>query len=269
MSSFFIKTVAVSLLFALASAKTIVSIDGIEISDSIFDHVKAQQPNFNYDNLSKEQKEQILEDIISTVLAANEAKKSGLDKSEEFKLGQRQLLSQLWLQKEVENNKTKLDASDDEAKKAYETHKSSFIEQEANISHILVKSEEEAKNIISDLNKTPKSKVKAKFSELASKLSIDGTKSNGGNLGDVNLNNMVVEFREAAKKLKPETYSKEPVKSQFGYHVIYLQKISPEKTKQFSEVKEQIKEKLREEKIHDYFANKMKQLRDAAKINYN
>ena len=102
----------------------------------------------------------------------------------------------------------------------------------------------EAKKIIKEL------KNGKKFADLAKKYSKDeATASNGGDLGYFELNEMVDEFSDAVKKLKVDEYTKEPVKSSFGYHII-LKTGEKEKPK-LKEVKDKILETLREEKLSE------------------
>ena len=102
----------------------------------------------------------------------------------------------------------------------------------------------EAKKIIKEL------KNGKKFADLAKKYSKDeATASNGGDLGYFELNEMVDEFSDAVKKLKVDEYTKEPVKSSFGYHII-LKTGEKEKPK-LKEVKDKILETLREEKLNE------------------
>lgn len=102
----------------------------------------------------------------------------------------------------------------------------------------------EAKKIIKEL------KNGKKFADLAKKYSKDeASASNGGDLGYFDLNEMVDEFSEAVKELKVDEYTKEPVKSSFGYHII-LKTGEKEKPK-LKDVKDKILETLREEKLNE------------------
>ena len=102
----------------------------------------------------------------------------------------------------------------------------------------------EAKKIIKEL------KNGKKFADLAKKYSKDeASASNGGDLGYFDLNEMVDEFSNAVKELKVDEYTKEPVKSSFGYHII-LKTGEKEKPK-LKEVKDKILETLREEKLNE------------------
>ena len=102
----------------------------------------------------------------------------------------------------------------------------------------------EAKKIIKEL------KNGKKFADLAKKYSKDeATASNGGDLGYFELNKMVDEFSDAVKELKVDEYTTEPVKTQFGYHIIL--KTGEKDKPKLKDVKEKIKETLREEKLND------------------
>ena len=126
-------------------------------------------------------------------------------------------------------------------------------------SHILIKSDatddmtdkekeeaeekalETAKKIIKKLNKGEK------FEDLAEEYSDDSSASDGGNVGYFNRGDMVSEFEEAAIELKVDEYTKEPVKSQYGYHII-LKTDQKDKPK-LEEIKDEIKDTLVNELI--------------------
>ena len=107
--------------------------------------------------------------------------------------------------------------------------------------HILVADEETAKEIITKLDAAEDKE--ATFKELAAEYGTDGTKSNGGDLGAFGEGEMVAEFEEATKALEVNTYTAEPVKTQFGYHVIYRY----DDTRSFDEMKEELETEARSE----------------------
>lgn len=111
--------------------------------------------------------------------------------------------------------------------------------------HILVADEETAKEIIKKLDEAEDKE--ATFQELAKEYGTDGTKENGGDLGTFGQGRMISEFEDAAYALELGTYTKEPVKTQFGYHVIY--KYSEGEKKPFDEIKEELTEKVRAQKV--------------------
>lgn len=131
--------------------------------------------------------------------------------------------------------------TDEELDKAYERA------YEIGARHILVADEKTAKEIIKKLDEAEDKE--ATFQELAKEYGTDGTKDKGGDLGTFGQGAMISDFEDAAYALEVGTYTTEPVKTQFGYHVIY--KYSEGEKKPFEEVKEELTEKLREKKLSD------------------
>ena len=128
---------------------------------------------------------------------------------------------------------------------------------ETKASHILVKEENKAKSIISDLNSGKD------FAKLAMEQSLDkGTAVNGGDVGYFQKNEMVPEFSEAAFALAAGEHTKEPVKTQFGYHVIRVKDRRKVKAKKLADETERLKAKLTEEAVGEL----IKGLRESAKI---
>ena len=119
---------------------------------------------------------------------------------------------------------------------------------EYNASHILVKEEGQAKNILSDLKKG-----KA-FEEMAKEHSIGPTGKNGGKLDWFELNNMVPEFSTALIVLSEGDIS-QPVKTKFGWHLIKLNKTRQKKLPDFKDIKPQLVQNLRQKKINDYLSS--------------
>ncbi len=131
--------------------------------------------------------------------------------------------------------------TDAELEKAYERA------YEIGARHILVADEKTAKEIIKKLDEAEDKE--ATFQELAKEYGTDGTKDKGGDLGTFGQGAMISDFEDAAYALEVGTYTTEPVKTKFGYHVIY--KYSEGEKKPFEEVKEELTEKLREKKLSD------------------
>src|SRR6185437_1603274 len=148
-------------------------------------------------------------------------------------------------------------ATTDEAmKKVYEDASKQITgEQEVHARHILVESEDEAKAVKAELDKG------ADFAELAKKKSKDPGASDGGDLGFFTKEQMVPEFSEVAFKLEPGKIS-DPVKSQFGWHIIKVEEKRNRKAPDFEQVKGQIETYVTRKAQADYVGK----LREAAKI---
>lgn len=133
--------------------------------------------------------------------------------------------------------------TDEEMQAYYEENKDLFLEpEEIRAAHILVRTEEEAKEIIASLDDG------GDFAALAKEHGLDGTKDRGGDLGYFTHGDMVPEFSDAAFALEVGSYTKEPVKSQFGYHVIKLDDRKEEAQLGLDEVKPKIRIAILEEK---------------------
>ena len=124
---------------------------------------------------------------------------------------------------------------------------------------------EKAKKVIKELNSGKK------FKDLAKKYSADkANSSNGGDLGYFQLSDMVEEFSNAVKVLKKDEYTKEPVKTQYGYHII-LRTGEKDKPK-LKEVKSEIKEKIRTQRLNDdksLYYETLLDIREENKIKWN
>ena len=146
----------------------------------------------------------------------------------------------LLMQQYQEKMMKEMEPTEKELKKYYDEHKDEFKTAEA--SHILVKTKEEAEAIKKELDGG------ADFAKLAKEKSLDtGSAENGGSLGQFTPGQMVKEFDEKVFSMKPGEIS-DPVKTQFGYHIIKLEKISDD----FNSAKDAVKEAVIREKFKEY-----------------
>lgn len=130
--------------------------------------------------------------------------------------------------------------------------------------HILLKTEDEAKAVIAQL------KAGANFEQLAKEKSIEpGAKDSGGELGTFTRGKMVPEFEKAAFAQKVGTYSQEPVKTEFGYHVILVEAHTPGTTPDFTKVKDQVAQDALNQAKDDKFQTYFDDLHKKASIEYS
>ncbi len=137
--------------------------------------------------------------------------------------------------------------------------------------HILLKTEDEAKAVIAQLQAAEKNKqeILPLFEQLAKEKSIEpGAKDSGGDLGTFTKGKMVQEFETAAFAQKVGTFSATPVKTQFGYHVIYVQAHTPASTSDFAKVKTQVAQDAFNDAKDTKFQTYFDDLRKKAKIEY-
>ena len=197
----------------------------------------------------------------------DEAIKDGIESTPEFKENLEKakvdIALDVWTAKQLD----KASVTDEEAKKFYDANSDKFKQPQLfNASHILVKSEADAKKIIKDLNGAKDKN--AAFADAAKKFSIDGNKDNAGMLGWFPEGQMVKEFSDAVKKMKKGDISKSPVKTQFGFHIIMLNDEKAPGKATFDQVKDRIKQGLKIEKTRDVVEAKGKALREKAKIEF-
>lgn len=194
--------------------------------------------------------------LIDIRALAQKAEEAGLDETEDFKremvfLRQRALHNAYFV-KEVLGKIT-----EDEIRARYDKEIAATpAENEVHARHILLETEDEAKAVIAELDGG------ADFETLAKEKSTGPSSSSGGDLGYFTRGRMVPEFEEAAFALDVGAYTKEPVKTQFGWHVIKLEDKRAVQPPAFAEVKNQIQSILLQER---YFET-LGKLREEAEI---
>lgn len=257
--------VAVSL-----NAKTFATVDGEEIQEVHLAPMLAGLQGIDFEMLSDEHKKQIIERAIDLKLLTKEATASGVKNDKLFKeqlaIAEDNIALRIWELREIE----KIKITDEDIKKFYDQNKDKFIEPAGiSASHILVKDEAEAKKIITEISKLKGEELSKKFAEIAKEKSIDPSgKQNGGDLGWFVKEQMVKEFGEAADALKKGEFTKTPVKTQFGYHIILKQDAKDKKQLAVDEVKSYITGVIRQEKAVEHINKKTEELRKKAKIEY-
>lgn len=195
---------------------------------------------------------QALDIMVNSKLALQAATKANVQATPEFQAQlaelQDEIARQVYLEKQVDARVT-----DEKVKEVYDEYLAKFKpEKEVKAKHILVEDEALAKDIIAKINSK-----KATFDDLAKQFSKDQP-----DLGYFTADVMVKEFSDAAMKMEKNTYSKEPVKTQYGYHVIFVEDIRETKPQPFEAIEDQIKLSLSQQAVADI----VKELNDNAKI---
>ena len=184
-----------------------------------------------------------IDDLVATEIALQEAKKTDILERPASKKAiadfTRNVLLKTWTKEKVESFKT----TDEEIKTAYDERVTKLASQEFNARHILVKTEDEAKAIIKELDGG------ADFEKLAKEKSTGPSGSNGGSLGWFKAQTMVPAFSDAVKAMKKGDISKEPVKTQFGYHIIKLEDSRNAKLPTMDSLKPQLQRVISQKKM--------------------
>jgi peptidyl-prolyl cis-trans isomerase C len=198
----------------------------------------------------------LLDRLVDGALITEAGRKEHLEQDPELQVRLKRYEDRL-IQEAYLNQAIKAAETEDQLKARYQTFaKDTAGREEVHAQHILVKTEDEAKSVIAELDKG------ADFGELAKKYSTDPSASSGGDLGYFGHDDMVKAFTDAAFALSPGRYSKTPVKTEFGWHVIKVEDRRAGKPPSFEEAREQLSREL----AHEIIDAKLQNLRGAAKI---
>lgn len=227
---------------AYAEDKSAAMVNGTSIPQARIDmRVKAAATQGQPD--SPELRKAIREDLINLEVMTQEAVKLGLNKNDEvvqeLDLAKQSVLVRAFVLDYTKNHPI----SEDQLKQEYDKLKAKLGNKEFNARHILLATEDEAKAIIAQLGK------KAKFEKLAEKSMDAGSAQNGGSLGWAVPSNFVPPFADALQNLQKGQYTKEPVQSQFGWHVIKLDDVRELKVPPFEELRPQLQQRLQQQAI--------------------
>jgi peptidyl-prolyl cis-trans isomerase C len=240
-----------------AADAVVARVDGAEITEADLSQA-ALDFRDQISQLPEDQRRgQLIQHLIDTKLSARATEAEGLDKDPGVQR-RLQTVRDRTLQLEYVRTKVLSAVTDEALHKRYDEAMKSFVPtDEYQAAHILVKTEDEAKAIIAELDKG------GDFAAIAKEKSLDpGSAAKGGELGFFDPAQMVKPFGDAVKALKAGTYTETPVQSQFGWHVIKLEATRKSSPPAFEAVSQQIRQQM----ISELFAAAMQDLRAKAKI---
>lgn len=246
--------------------KVYATVNGIKVTQKDVSALLRGQ-NVQFESLQKDKQKQILDSLMEQKLLAEMAYKTDIPKSKEYKEElekfKKSLAFQLWLR----DFSKKIIVSDKEVKKFYDNNRAKFkTPNQLKASHILVKTEKEAKNIIKTLSKAKN--LKDEFTKLAKEKSVGPSGANGGELGWFTKEKMVPEFSNAAEKLLKGTITKTPVKTNYGFHIIYLDDKKASSILQYNKIKARLKQDLMQQEFAKKAKEEAVKLMKKAKIEY-
>src|SRR6202030_1314068 len=226
-------------------------VDGTPISrDSFDDYLKGLLRGNPVTDVTADEKNQVLDQMINMQLIAAQADKDGLDKDPDvatrIALLRTQIMADAAAQKYVKSN----EPTDQELHAAYDA---ATDKTEYHAEHILVPTKEKAEQLIKKI------KAGAKFEDVAKAESTDNSKTNGGDLGWFTTARMVKPFGDAVKGLKKGELTSEPVQTQYGWHII---KLEDTRDAPFDQMKAQLTNGIMQKKFQDYIEG----LKKTAKI---
>jgi peptidyl-prolyl cis-trans isomerase C len=249
---------SLAVLMPTAFAQNIATVNGKPVPKARMDALLAQAAKAGQ-AVTPEMQGQARDQVVLREIFVQEATKRGMASNPDF-AAQMELARQGILIRELfEDYKKKNPITDVEAQAEYDKFKGQATGTEYRARHILVDKEEEAKALIKQI------KAGAKFEELATKNSKDtGSAANGGDLDFAKPESYVPEFGGALTKLKKGEMTDEPVKSQFGFHIIRLDDTRAASFPAFDEVKAQLKQRMEQVKMQAF----QDELRNKAKTDY-
>lgn len=229
---------------------------GNEITDRDIEAVIMRYPQERRASFQNEQgRQQLIEQLISFELMNKFGKEIELDKTQEYKDTIDNISKEVITSMAINKVLGDITVTDEEVQKHYDDNKDAFSEP-ATVSakHILVATEDEANEAKKEI-----SNGELSFEEAAKKYSTCPSKEQGGNLGSFSRGMMVPEFEEAAFTLEIGTVS-EPVKTQFGYHLILVEAKNEASVKSFDQVKDSVLNQLLQENQHKKYDQILKDL---------
>ncbi|MES2163458.1 MAG: peptidylprolyl isomerase [Pseudomonadota bacterium] len=227
---------------APAYAQNVATVNGKAIPAAKVDQMVKQVVSQGQQPDSPQLREMVKKELIGREVMIQEADKQGFGTKAEVKAAIENARQSIIINAMLADYVKKNPVKDTEIKAEYDKYKAAMGEKEYHSRHILVATEQEAKDIIAKL------KAGGKFEELA-KVSKDGSANNGGDLGWMAPGKLVKPFADAMIALKNGEITQTPVKTEFGFHVIKLEESRATKLPTLEEVKGQVAEALQQRKI--------------------
>ena len=230
--------------------------------------VRAANPKQSLATVNEKDKKIIIDRLVERVLFIEAAKKANVEQDPAYQKALGIAKDELMINQWMKNKYEATVVSDGEAKEFYEGNKDKFLKPaQVHARHILIKKDEAvAKKIIEDLKGLDGDKLKEKFIELAKSKSEGPTGPKGGDLGFFGKGQMVAPFNDAVFALEKGKVTTTPVKTQFGYHVIYLEDKKNAETVSYEKVKAQIVQNIKQTQFRKMLEKSAKELKSKAKI---
>ncbi|MFO7887076.1 MAG: peptidylprolyl isomerase [Eubacteriales bacterium] len=241
--------------------KVLAKVNGRKITENDLEKVISSLPQQQAMQMQGEEgKKRLLNELIAGEMFYLDAVENELDKEEEFQKileeTKENLLQRYAVQKVMED----VDVKDEEIKETYNQNKEKYMDQEKiSAKHILVDEEEKSKEIKEEIDKG------MDFSDAAAKYSSCPSSKKGGRLGEFGKGQMVPEFEEVAFNMEKGEIS-DPIKTQFGYHIIQLDEKIPAKQKTYYEVEEEIKQQILQQKQFQLYNDNVQKLKGKYKV---
>lgn len=231
-----------------ADSDVVARVNGEPVTQAEVEQYRTERPGAS--------KEQLVDELVARELIYQDALRRGLDKDAQVEREIAEMRERVLMAAVVRQTLEQRPVGEDELKAEYDKLKGQLSREEYRARHILVADEAKAKEIIKDLEKG------GDFDELAQKHSTGPTGKSGGDLGWFSAEQMVPPFAEAVRGLKKGSFTKTPVQTQYGWHIIRLEDTRTVPPPAFADVKERLRAALQQRRIADYVEN----LKKSAKV---
>lgn len=240
----------------IAMAQTVVTINGKSVDSTVFATYAETRTRKPYDQVTPEEKEALVSELVDIYLLASEAEAAGLEKdpllAAQLQLQRMGLLAQAGATAFV----AKSPISESDIVAEYEEQIKLAPPLQFKARHILVESQGKAADVIKALDNG------ADFAELAKVKSTGPSGPNGGDLGWFAPNQMVEAFSNAVIALEDGAYTKSPVQTEYGWHVILREESRESEARPLESVRDVIKQTIEQDKLQQH----LEELRAAAKV---
>jgi peptidyl-prolyl cis-trans isomerase C len=237
-------------------ASQVASVNGRPIAESVVRIYTSATERRNFDELSPEERERIVSDVIGLELLAQQAEKEGLTESRalaaQIELQRLQLVGRAMATEYLEKNP----ATEADIQAIYDENLSRLSGQQFKARHILVTSKEEADDVIAELRRG------ADFVALAEQRADGPTGPNGGALDWFTLDSMPPAFSSAVQAMAVGSHSSEPVQTEFGFHVILLEDTRAQEPPALAEIRDELATAAGRKRLDDY----IRSLRESATV---
>ena len=230
----------------------VATVNGKPITRDFYEFYAKNVTGKNSAELPADIRGKLLDNMVRGEVIAQEAVKQGLDKDGEtaytLELTRLNVLGQAVGNRYLKDKKP----TDAELRADYDAYVAAAPKAEYHARHILVATEPFAEKIIQRLARGEK------FEDLAKVESMDPSKSNGGDLSWIRPESVPPEFMKALESLKPGEYTKAPVQTPFGWHIIQLVEARPLTPQSFEQRRPRMEQEFERKKFKDYMDDLMR-----------
>lgn len=228
---------------AALDSPTLASVNGEEVTEALLDaYLRARGTN----DPSPEQRETALQEVVNLVLLRQGAEEQGLDEKPEVKADLALHHLSALATRQVREHNADNPITEADARLEYERTRDTAGTNEYRVRHILLASREAAEQTIAELDEG------ADFAALADERSRDNREEAGGDLGWLNLPQLPQALRQPVRELEPGEHGREPVQTQFGWHVLKLEDTRELEAPGFDEVRQGVIASLQRQRMESY-----------------